>query len=204
MMCMTESPMPPSPGSVEHVSIDLVNSRTTRPGGKTADALETPEQATAWLIARDLAGPGAALEAYCRNRLAALREALAEVFSARASGARPSRDALERINAAITASPQSALLQYATGTGFFRATEHPATQLVEHAMSIVADDAATLLAGDDGSLLAQCAADPCTRFFLRTHARRQWCSTRCGDRVRAARAYARKHPGPAGATAMTA
>jgi len=35
-------------------------------------------------------------------------------------------------------------------------------------------------------------ADFCQRFFLRTHARRQWCSTRCGDRVRAARAYARK------------
>ncbi|MHC5560905.1 CGNR zinc finger domain-containing protein (plasmid) [Kocuria sp. U4B] len=27
---------------------------------------------------------------------------------------------------------------------------------------------------------------------MRTHGRRQWCSTRCGDRVRAARAYARK------------
>ncbi|MDN5704722.1 MAG: hypothetical protein L0K41_03970 [Yaniella sp.] len=27
---------------------------------------------------------------------------------------------------------------------------------------------------------------------MRTHARRRWCSTRCGDRVRAARAYARK------------
>ncbi|MFC4716815.1 CGNR zinc finger domain-containing protein [Glutamicibacter sp. BW77] len=28
--------------------------------------------------------------------------------------------------------------------------------------------------------------------FRGTHGRRQWCSTRCGDRVRAARAYARK------------
>ncbi|MDN5936022.1 MAG: CGNR zinc finger domain-containing protein [Nitrosospira sp.] len=30
------------------------------------------------------------------------------------------------------------------------------------------------------------------RFLLKTHGRRQWCSTRCGDRVRAARSYARK------------
>ncbi|WP_309816129.1 CGNR zinc finger domain-containing protein [Pseudarthrobacter sulfonivorans] len=33
-----------------------------------------------------------------------------------------------------------------------------------------------------------CEAESCGRFFLRTHARRQWSSTRCGDRVRAARA----------------
>ena len=40
--------------------------------------------------------------------------------------------------------------------------------------------------------VAQCEATSCDRFLLRTHARRCWCSTRCGDRVRAARAYARK------------
>ena len=73
-----------------------------------------------------------------------------------------------------------------------RTVEHPATRAVEHAMATIAEDAAALLTGDEAPLLAECAADSCGRFFLRTHARRQWCSTRCGDRVRAARAYARK------------
>ncbi|WP_430408092.1 CGNR zinc finger domain-containing protein [Glutamicibacter halophytocola] len=56
----------------------------------------------------------------------------------------------------------------------------------------MAEDAASLLSGDEADQLSQCEAEPCTRFFLRTHGRRQWCSTRCGDRVRAARSYARK------------
>ncbi|MFC7713379.1 CGNR zinc finger domain-containing protein [Nonomuraea recticatena] len=32
---------------------------------------------------------------------------------------------------------------------------------------------------------------PCNRYLLR-HGRRHWCSIRCGDRARAARAYARR------------
>ncbi|MGA9832915.1 MAG: CGNR zinc finger domain-containing protein [Trebonia sp.] len=43
---------------------------------------------------------------------------------------------------------------------------------------------------------APCGAHGCVRWFLRTHAARQWCSDRCGDRVRAARHYAR-HRGTA-------
>ncbi|MFC8522304.1 CGNR zinc finger domain-containing protein [Pseudarthrobacter sp. NPDC057230] len=39
----------------------------------------------------------------------------------------------------------------------------------------------------------QCASNPCDRFLLRTHSRRQWCSERCGARQRASRAYVRKH-----------
>ncbi|MFH7335295.1 CGNR zinc finger domain-containing protein [Streptomyces sp. KHY 26] len=36
----------------------------------------------------------------------------------------------------------------------------------------------------------ECAAHGCERFFLRSHGARRWCTTRCGNRVRAARAYA--------------
>ena len=59
-------------------------------------------------------------------------------------------------------------------------------------ISVIAEDAAVLLAGADAHLLAQCEAELCSRFLLKTHGRRQRCSTRCGDRVRAARSYARK------------
>ncbi|MGO1884854.1 MAG: CGNR zinc finger domain-containing protein [Citricoccus sp.] len=189
---MMETPLPPSPGASEHSSIDLVNSEIHLPGGRVHEALSTPESTTAWLITRGLVAEGAVLQSYCQNRLVGLREHLRSVFAARVTGGTVDPRALDGINAALAAAPNTSLLHFAPEEGFFRSLEHPATQLVEHAMSVVAEDAAALLAGEEAELLAQCEAEPCTRFLLRTHGRRQWCSTRCGDRVRAARSYARK------------
>ncbi|MFD5231251.1 CGNR zinc finger domain-containing protein [Streptomyces qaidamensis] len=39
--------------------------------------------------------------------------------------------------------------------------------------------------------MTACASPPCNRFLLK-RGRRRWCSTRCGDRARADRAYARR------------
>ena len=192
MMLMTEMPLPPSPGAQEHSSIDLVNSTINLPGGKIADALSTPEATTEWLIERGLVDVGAQLQSYCQNRLVGLRSDLRSAFAARAAGTAVDQRALDGINAALTAAPNASLLHFTSGEGFFRSLEHPATQLVEHAMSVIAEDAAALLASDEARLLEQCEAEPCSRFLLKTHGRRQWCSTRCGDRVRAARSYARK------------
>lgn len=189
---MSEMPLPPSPGAGEYCSIDLVNSEIRLPGGKTYDALNSPEETTAWLISRGLVPEGALLQSYCQNRLVGLRGDLRKAFAARISGVAVDPWVLDGINAALTAAPNTSLLHYAPGEGFFRSLEHPITQLIEHAMSVIAEDAAALIAGDDAPLLAQCEAEPCSRFLLKTHGRRQWCSTRCGDRVRAARSYARK------------
>ncbi|WP_344969397.1 CGNR zinc finger domain-containing protein [Streptosporangium fragile] len=38
--------------------------------------------------------------------------------------------------------------------------------------------------------MTACGSPPCNRYLLR-HGR-HWCSVRCGDRARAARAYARR------------
>lgn len=185
-------PLPPSPGAREHSSIDLVNSEIHLPGDKVYDALATTEETTNWLITRGLIGEGAMLQSYCQNRLIGLRSDLQKAFTARVSGATIDPRVLDGINAALTAAPNTSLLHYSPGDGFFRSLEHPTTRLIEHAMSVIAEDAAALLAGDEAHLLAQCEAEPCSRFLLKTHGRRQWCSTRCGDRVRAARSYARK------------
>lgn len=185
-------PLPPSPGAREHSSIDLANSQIHLPGGQVRDALSTPGETTAWLVEHGLVGEGASLQSYCQNRLVGLRGHLREAFAARTSGVAVDPRALDGINAALAAAPNTSLLRYAPGEGFFRSLEHPTTQLVEHAMSVIAEDAAALLSGDQAQLLAQCEAEPCTRFLLKTHGRRQWCSTRCGDRVRAARSYARR------------
>lgn len=50
---------------------------------------------------------------------------------------------------------------------------------------------AGMVASPDADRLINCDSPPCNRYLLR-HGRRHWCSTRCGDRVRAARAYARR------------
>lgn len=188
---MFETNLPPSPGAREHVSIDLVNSVIVV-GGNAQDALGTPEATSAWLVERDLVGDGSMLQSYCRTRLVGLRDHVHAAFSASVDGTTIDSKTLDGLNSALVAAPYSPQLRFDPKSGFFREVVHPITQLVEHAMSAIAEDAASLLTGEEAPLLARCQAEPCTRFFLRTHGRRQWCSTRCGDRIRAARAYARK------------
>lgn len=180
------------PGAEEHPCLALVNSASGPVGGKRSDSLATPESVRTWLLTRDLIEPDAVLYEYCQQRIVALRESLRDLFTAHVGGAVPPSAAVEAVNRALASAPGALLLRFEASVGFTRSADHPVTQVIEHVMALIAEDAATLLAGDDGSILALCEADGCRRFFLRTHARRQWCSTRCGDRVRAARAYARK------------
>src|SRR5699024_724220 len=161
-------PLPPAPGADEHVSLALLGSRVTLPGGRVVDELDSPEAATLWLVERDLAPEGTELLEYCQGRLTELRATLRALFSAQA-------EALARV-------PSAPLLRYDGDRGLHRVPAHPLTKLVEHAMAQIAADAAALLTGEAADAVARCAASPCDRFLLRTHARRHWCSTRCGDR----------------------
>ena len=90
------------------------------------------------------------------------------------------------------AAPTAELLAWDPERGLHRTTGHPLDRLTDHALALVAADAAALLTGPDADKLSACGAGHCSRFLLRTHASRQWCSVRCGDRVRAARAYSRR------------
>lgn len=189
---MAQTPLPPAPGADEHASLALVNSAVTLPGGQRVDELGSPDEATAWLVERSLAPDEAALLTYCQGKLAGLRTDLRAVFTAHVEDRAPDPSVLDRINRALTRVPSAPLLRYDPHDGLHRSPDHPATQVVEHAMAQIAEDAAELLTGDRAPLIALCTAAPCDRFLVRTHGRRQWCSTRCGDRVRAARAYARR------------
>lgn len=95
------------------------------------------------------------------------------------------------MNDALPRAPAAALLRWEPGRGMYRAASHPTTQLVDHALAVLAANAADLLTGPDAGRLSACGSSPCNRHLLR-HGRRHWCSTRCGDRARAARAYARR------------
>jgi predicted RNA-binding Zn ribbon-like protein len=185
------APLPPAPGADRHPALDLANSAPTLPGG-TVDLLATPEAATAWLHAHGLAPAGARLQATCADRLRALRGDVRELIAARIEGAAPPPRALRAVNAALTGAPSAALLGWEAGRGLHRVPANPLDRLTDHALAVLAADAADLLTGPDADRLAACGGAPCTRYLVRTHAARHWCSTRCGDRVRAARAYARR------------
>jgi predicted RNA-binding Zn ribbon-like protein len=189
---MTEYPLPPAPGSAQHVSLDFVNSALSLPGGRSTDALCSPADATRWLVERDLAPTDAQLWDICVARLQDLRGHARALLAACSTDAAPPEPAIRAVNEALTNVPTALQLRWNKDQGLHRSAQHPATQVVEHAMAALAADLADLLAGPDAELLAACSAAPCNRYMLRTHARRHWCSTRCGDRVRAARAYARR------------
>ncbi|MEV6838150.1 ABATE domain-containing protein [Streptomyces sp. NPDC051133] len=185
------TPLPPAPGADRYPALDLVNSVLSLPGGQRVDLLDTPGAAQRWLVAHTLAPADADLRETCATRLRSLREQIRALLASRADGRPAPADALDAVNAALTRAPAASLLHWAPGQGLYRAAAHPTTQIVEHALAALAADAADLLTGPDADRLTACGSAPCNRYLLR-HGRRHWCSTRCGDRARAARAYARR------------
>ncbi|MDJ0396646.1 ABATE domain-containing protein [Rhodococcus sp. G-MC3] len=193
---MTILALPPAPGSDEHVSLALANTAVALPGGHRFDELTSPDATTEWLEIHGLVPDRTTLQSYCQNRLTGLRSDIRAALTAQVEGTVPPRHAVDGINRALASMPSAPVLQHDANHGFRRTIKHPTTRLVEHAMSQIAANCVLLLTGEDAGAIAQCQASPCDRFMLRTHARRHWCSVRCGDRVRAARAYARKQGTP--------
>ncbi|KIQ64874.1 hypothetical protein TR51_12255 [Kitasatospora griseola] len=181
----------PAPGAEQHPALDFANSLLSLPTGPL-DLIGSPETTTTWLIDHDLAPAGGRVYRPCTDRIHQLRTAIRALIEARAADRPAPADALAAVNAALTATPSAPLLHWDAERGLHRTLPHPADRIADHAMAQLAADAAELLTGPDADRLAACGGTPCTRFFVRTHAARHWCSTRCGDRVRAARAYAKK------------
>ena len=183
--------IPAAPGAAQHPGLDLANSRLSMPGDHVVDLLDTPADATRWLTERDLAPAGTVLHEVCAVRLRALREQVRHLFLTHLQGAEPPAEALAGINAALTQVPTASELRWDPVRGLYRATPHPTDQAVDHALGVLAADTADLLTGAEAGRLTACDSRPCVRYLLRS-GRRHWCSVRCGDRARAARAYARR------------
>ncbi|SOD85604.1 ABATE domain-containing protein [Streptomyces sp. Ag109_G2-15] len=193
---VTEKPgPPPAQGEDQHLSLALANSAMALPGGLTVDLLGTPAQANQWLTERGLAPVDAGMREMCATQLRSLREQIRSLFASRAEGLPALPAAVRAVNDAMTRVPTAPLLQWDDRTGPYRTAPHPTTALVDHALATLAADAADLLTGPDADRLTACGSAPCNRYLLR-HGRRHWCSTRCGDRARAARAYARRTTSP--------
>jgi len=179
---------PPVPGEERYVSLALVNTRFALSHGPV-DLLDDTEAAHLWLVRHELLPDPVALNGRQFGRLLGLREALRSLFEAREARSVPPRESLDTLNSALAAAPATPRLAW-TADGPHRADEPDTGNPAGAALSLLADDAAELLTGPEAPQLAPCAADGCTRWFLRSHAARRWCTTKCGNRVRAARAYA--------------
>ncbi|MGI5350480.1 CGNR zinc finger domain-containing protein [Streptomyces sp. CA-250714] len=186
-----EHALQPAPGAEQYPALDFANSALALPGGQFLDLLGTPADANRWLTERDLAPADAGLQEMCLGQLRSLREQIRALFASRVRGLPALPAALSAVNDALTRAPTAALLHWDEKTGPYRAAPHPTTEIVDHALATLAADAADLLTGPDAERLTACGSPPCNRYLLR-HGRRHWCSTRCGDRARAARAYARR------------
>ena len=171
-------------------AVALVNTRHLQSGQPT-DLLADPARAAEWLAERGLLSRGTALPDPDTARLVALREAVRGLFAAKAGQRVPAVDDVTLLNAALAAAPVAPALTWDEAGPHRREHALPGAGPCTVAIARLARDALRVLTDPAGPEPAPCGAHGCVRWFLRTHAARQWCSDRCGDRVRAARHYAR-------------
>jgi predicted RNA-binding Zn ribbon-like protein len=187
------STSPDVAGEDASCALALVNTRHLRSGQPT-DLLADPAGAAEWLAERGLLPRGTALSESGTARLVVLREAVRGLFSAKAGQGDPDTGDVASLNAALAAAPVVPALTW-DEAGPHQSDQEMAGPFPAAAARL-ARDALRVLTDPAGPEPAPCGAHGCVRWFLRTHAARQWCSDRCGDRVRAARHYAR-HRGTA-------
>ncbi|MGW0768047.1 ABATE domain-containing protein [Streptomyces sp. NPDC002676] len=178
----------PVPGEDRYVSLALVNTRFAVSHGPV-DLLDDTEAAHLWLVRHELLPDRVTFNGRQTGRLRTLREVLRALFEARGAGQLPPADALDTLNTTLAAAPSTPRLAW-TADGPRRADVPDTGNPAAAALSLVAEDATDLLTGPDADQLTECAAQGCARWFLRSHGARRWCTTKCGNRVRAARAYA--------------
>ncbi|MFE6779542.1 CGNR zinc finger domain-containing protein [Streptomyces sp. NPDC057702] len=179
---------PPVPGEERFASLALVNTRFEISHGPV-DLLEDTEAAHLWLVRHGLLADPVTLTGRQLGTLRTLREALRDLFAAHETHATPPAASLRALNAALATAPPTPRLTWGA-EGPRRADEPDTGNPAGAALSLLADDGTELLTGPEAALLAECGARGCARWFLRSHAARRWCTTRCGNRVRAARHYA--------------
>lgn len=164
-----------APGEDRSPALALVNTQRL-----TGDDLATPALAAAWLSAHGLAAT-----AVPPDRLIELRWAVRELLAALAEGRAPSSAAMSTVNAEARADAAALALTWADGPEREWVSTRPGS--LDAALATLARDAIEVVSGELGPLVRPCEAHGCIRYYVREHARRRWCSTTCGDRVRAAR-----------------
>ena len=143
-----------------------------------------------WLTAigdRLLVDPHPSLAAATHEAVRLLRDAVRVLFTARDGEAAPDAAAVAVVNDAAALAPSwLALTEGAPSDRCMRTAAGPEHRL----LSAFATDAVEVMSSPVP--VAKCPAEGCLLFFVKNHPRRSCCSTRCANRIRAARHYARK------------
>lgn len=175
------------PGEAEHPALALVNTRYLRQG-RSRDDIVDAVAATRWL---DALGLSHRLDEHGAATLRALRENIRVLLTAYLRRELPPAETVAAVNVALLAAPRVSVLHWGAGSAPERRLRQLGDDRLAAGLATVAADAVSLLTGPDAARLAGCGAPGCGRLLLRTHGKRQWCCQRCGDRVRAARHYAK-------------
>lgn len=188
--------MEPAPGEERSLAVALVNTlHASREG--TVDDVAGAEELRAWLLER--AGAAAALRPGPDGviRTQGLRAAVREVLTAVLENRRPDGAALRILSDAAAAAPGAPHLAW-EADGLAAGWRDLGGSELDRVLAAIARDAMAVVTDARTAALARCEAPRCVRLLLRDHNRRRWCSTGCGDRVRAARYHARHEHGGAG------
>ena len=173
------------------------------------DALETPQQAADWLVAvidrldvpvtADPATDPVTQMAQTWRLARDLRDALRYLAAEAADDDRPAvasvvndaQRAVTLVNKAAALAPRWSALQLPAHGAPPTLVTKTAKSAQDAAISQIADNAIALLSGELGPRLRACHAPGCVLYFVKQHARREWCSAGCGNRARVARHYQR-------------
>ncbi|GAA3336256.1 ABATE domain-containing protein [Amorphoplanes nipponensis] len=202
-------------GSLEDVSTVLVLPGEPRPvrlmntvwadRHGVHEALAAPADLARWLKATGLTYTEPSVTATDLHTAITLRDALRRLAALKTQDPRPParsamRDvdtAVQVVNTTATAGPSRDTLDVVGDRLRLRPTAPTADPAI--ALATVAAEAIALLTAPD-LILNACHAPGCVLYFMKDHPRREWCSTACGNRARAARHYRRHHSTPEPAT----
>ncbi|WP_107056114.1 ABATE domain-containing protein [Streptomyces griseus] len=170
--------------------------------GGTADDLAGPAGLAAWVHAHPGAVPDQAGFVADDAALAAVRDVRDAVRALFAHAVRPHEpssidaarllpvhQAVELLNAAAARTPTVPVLHWTDGTE--PQAQRRAAQGAAELTAVLAQAAIAFLAGPDRQRLRACHAPRCVRYFLKEHARQEWCGPSCGNRARVARHHQR-------------
>ncbi|MEV8515387.1 CGNR zinc finger domain-containing protein [Dactylosporangium sp. NPDC051484] len=169
--------------------------------GQARDGIGTPELLRDWLTRHagelGLSGPPAVdadadVVPFVELR-DAIRELVADAMSdpgdERAAAGGGGADAVALLNQLSAGGPSwPALVRSGRGLRVVWHTERTAQPA---ALTTLAQDAIAMLGGAVVGDLRACRAPGCVQIFVKDHPRREFCSTACGNRARAARHYLR-------------
>jgi predicted RNA-binding Zn ribbon-like protein len=188
-----------------HLALDFTNTASWPPGGVRNDRLVDYAALLLWSIRAGLIAPaqGEAIRARSfaqpdeaarvLHRARELRDAVHDVFAARAAGAPVPRQSLDRLNQQLAEALRHARISEQGGA--FHWTWEGAPDALEQMLWPLAWSAADLLTSVELARVRVCAGENCGWLFIDAskNRTRRWCSmSDCGNRAKVRRFRARR------------